>query len=490
MSAELLSLPDTPQGPDINYDTYHTVYEYRYAGQSMRNIWSENHKTALMREVWVAVATAQNRAGIVTDAELGDLILQEYNFDFPTILDRETNPDNPQYQGHDILAAISEYEDRAQTGGGKIHQGMTSEDVLSNVEVMQMKEALDLVENRLVQVLEGFGIRIEEFKSTPVTGFTHIQAGEPITLGLRLSNYGQNFLPDLMHIRRLKETLRAKGIKGPVGTSAGVKELLEGTNMSVDEHEQIVMNKLGLKAYTITNQTYPRKQFAEVMKVLAGIGTSAFQFANNMRLLQSSPFDEISEPRNKLDKGSSAMPHKRNPRHSENIMSLARGLKYKAAEAEEIAQDVPLERGIDDSGGKRSLLPEAFLAVDEILSRCNRIVRGFDAHEDSQWSNLEKFSPYLATEPIMLTAAARGANRQEMHEILFVVSGDAIKAVRRGEPNPMKELVAGKDEITKYIAPDEMDIIFRDTYQKTGESRQFCETFLQEELYPAIGKVA
>lgn len=490
MAVEMLSLPDTPTGPQINFDNYHSVYEFRYSSNAMRHTWSENHKLALMREVWVAVAGAQQQAGLITDMEYGDLLLQEYNFDFATVHDRETNVDNPRYEGHDVLAAISEYADRAQTGGGKIHQGMTSEDVLSNVEVMQMHEALDMVEQRLVSVLEGFGSQIEKFKATPIEGYTHLQAAEPLTLGLRLGKYAQNFVMDLIKVRLMQGALKGKGIKGPVGTSAGIQQLLEGTGMSVEEHENIAMEMLGLEAFTITDQTYPRKQLAEVLKVLSGIGTSSFVFANNMRLMQSSPWDEVAEPRAKNDKGSSAMPHKRNPRHAENIMGLARGLKYKAAEAEEIASAVPLERGIDDSSGKRSLLPESFLAVDEILGRLNRVVRGLDVHEDSIWRNLEQFAPFTATEQILSKTTKKGADRQKMHKILFDMVSGAIKVIQRTGKNPLQEMTEENETIMAFMKPEEVVQEFMDATQHTGNSEKACTVFLEKDLYPAIGKAA
>lgn len=473
---------------DWNWFDYHSVFSYRYATPEMRRIWSEGHKAELAADVWIAVASAQHQAGVVSLEELEDLKTHRIGFiqGIDETLSRELDPKNPRYSGHDIVSGISVYADDASIGGRILHRPLTSEDLLSNVEVLQMDEALSLVDIRMRRILEKFAIQIDKHKDLPILGQTHMQAGEPITLGLRLSVYANDFLMDYKKLQFIKDTIRGKGIKGPVGTMAEVSELLKNTNMDAFEHEQAVMDELGIKAYPVTNQTYPRKLTANVIGVLADIGVSAKKLGMNMRLYQSSLFDELAEPRNPRDVGSSAMPHKRNPRHAENVMALARGIKFKHLEAQEVAEEVPMERGIDDSGGKRSFLPESFLAIDEVLKRVENIIGGLVVHEKSLYRNLHNFAQFTASAPILTLLTKEGANREYMHDKLFAIAGKAFLSLQENGVNNFAELVLQDPELKTYAAYPEIAEILKEPETHIGVAPELCERFLRDHLNPAL----
>lgn len=471
-----------------NWFDYHSVFSYRYGSQPMRRIWSEGHKAELSADVWISAARGQNKAGLVTAEEVHDLEEHRINFirNIDEVLSREMNDKNPRYSGHDVVSGISVYGDFAKIGGRILHRPFTSEDLLSNVEVLQMIEALNIVDMKLRKVLEVFAPKIDQYKDLPALGQTHMQAAEPLTFGLRLAVLCQDFLRDYQALQFLKTRIYGKGIKGPVGTMAEIHRLLQGTGVTAFDYEDGVMDELGLQAFPVTGQTYPRKLTAEVIGCLADIGVSAKRFGMNMRLYQSSLFDELAEPRNSRDVGSSAMPHKRNPRHAENIMALARGLKFKHAEAQEVAEEVPMERGLDDSAGKRSFLPEAFLATDEVLSRTARIVNGLVVHENSLYRNLHNFAQFVSTSPILTILTDEGANREYMHNKLFGLATQAYENLQSTGINNFGELVLTDPELKQFAIYPELGRIIDEPETHIDPAPQLCERFLKEELLPIL----
>ncbi len=473
-----------------NWFEYHSALSYRYASPEMKRVWSEGHKAELSADVWIAVASAQNKVGLVTDEQLADL--QEHKRDFVAgideMLSRERDRSNPNYSGHDIIAATSWYGEVAKIGGGIVHRPMTSEDLLSNVEALQMKEGTALIDKKMHSVLKHFGEKIDQYKELPALGQTHMQAGEPVTLGLRLAVHAVDFLLDYQKLQFVNERILGKGIKGPVGTMAEVETLLEGIDMDPFEHEKLVMDELGLRAFPVTNQTYPRKMTADVVGALGDIGVSVQRFGLNMRLYQSSLFDELAEPRSSQDRGSSAMPHKRNPVGAENAMALGRGIRYKHSEAQEIAANVVMERGIDDSAGKRSFLPESFLALDEALTRVDRIVAGLVVNETSIWRNLHTFSEFTISAPIMALMTREGISRQDAHEKLAVLAGEAFETFRSTNVNDYGDRLLNDPLVMQYVTAAEIKRMIDIAEKHIGRAPQICEGFLSEHLYPALAK--
>lgn len=461
----------TPEAsvPENVLEGYTSVFSDRYGTPEMRDIWGRGNTASLARRMWVGLAEAQYEAGLVTAEELADLRAHEHDpIDVEEIRLREMDPAHPKYTGHDVLAAISEFKERVPVGGRVIHRGATSEDILSNVEVTQIQESIGLVRHGLVGVLGSFANKIEEHAEKSTMGYTHLQAGEPTTVGYRLARYGQNFLLDLETLDFFRSQLKGKGFKGAVGTSASYDALLEGSGISPQDQERIIMERLGITPVLISGQTYPRKFVLMTMMTLAGLAATSANFASDVKILQSTPFDEMAEPRNKRDKGSSAMPHKQNPRHVENIISLARGLQGGVIEAWQTTAGETLERGLEDSAGKRSYLPEGFLAITEILKRTGNVIEGIQVRDVSIDRNMRNFGAFSATEPLLMAASRAGADRQVIYDRLAFLAGEAYTVVRNGEKNPLRDLILNDSLIAEYVDPQTIDQAFNDVSHHTG----------------------
>jgi adenylosuccinate lyase len=286
--------------------------------------------------------------------------------------------------------------------------------------------------------------------------FTHLQPAEPTTVGYRLAFTAQDLLEDYLALKRVRAALRGKGFKGAVGTSASYTELLHGTGLTPRELEQRVLAPFGLDVFEVAHQTYPRRQDYDILSVLAGLGATAYKFAFDLRLLQSPVIGEWHEPFGSRQIGSSAMPFKRNPIHSENIDSMARYLAGLPRVAWDNAAHHLLERTLDDSANRRVVLPEAFLTADEILTRMTRLVKGLRIDANSIARTLRTYGVFAATERLLMEAARRGGNRQELHEVIRQHSLAAWEALRQDQPNPLISLLQASPHFTALIPAEEI----------------------------------
>ncbi|MBI4137155.1 adenylosuccinate lyase [Candidatus Roizmanbacteria bacterium] len=453
------------------FETYHSVFEWRYGSDEMRNIWSEENRWLKVRDVWIAAATVQNGLGLVTDEELADLVAHRNDLDVARIFALERS------QGHDVAAAIAEFGEKATVGGRIVHNGMTSEDVLSNAEMLRMQEALRLTGTRLDSTLLAFADRMEQTKDIPTLGLTHLQAAEPIPLGYRLARYAQDLMLNREQLQFTQRMLRGKGVKGAVGTSASFAHILEGTGTTPREHEDRIMGILGLPAVIIAGQAYPRQLDLRAVHTLSEIAASLHRFSLDQQIFQSSFAMEWEEPRRKNQIGSSAMPWKRNPNVGENICSLAMGVTGKTFDAWMIAATETGERTLRDSAGKRSWLPESFLIVDEALMKTERNIRGMKFNEEPIRHNLERFSSFSALELVLAEAVHHDANRQEMHEIIREHSMTAAEAIQRGEENPIQTLIMGDSRITNHVSVDRIEELFQEVYTHVGDAPERTQEF-------------
>jgi adenylosuccinate lyase len=433
-----------------DFSTYLSPFSWRYGSTAMRRLFSEEYKYILWRRIWVALATAEHTAGVVTKAELEDLQKNEANIDIERILELEAETN------HDVVAAIKEFAEKAKVGGKKIHLGATSMDVNDNAETLRMHEALRLIEEQVKMLLELLAEKIETWKDVPTLGFTHLQPAEPTTVGYRLAFYAQDLLMDLSALQFAQELLTAKGMKGAVGTAASYQAILEGTGRSAGQLEKDVMEKLGLEAALISTQVYSRKADYFVATTLASIGSSLAKFAADLRILQSPGFGEWSEPFGSKQVGSSAMPFKKNPINTEKICSLARYLTTLPPVLLENASHSYLERTLDDSANRRVIIPEAFLTCDEILKTAAKVIKGFIISKERTEHNLAQYAPFIAAESIIIEAVRNGADRQIMHEELRTLAMQAWAEVQQGRPNPLPDLLAKNPLINQYLTQSQL----------------------------------
>jgi adenylosuccinate lyase len=434
----------------MNSLSYASPFSWRYGRPQLRALFSEHERRRRWRAVWCALAEAQARVGLVSPAELADLRAHADEIDLDAALAIEHEI------GHDLMAEIRVYASQATIGGGKLHLGATSMDIEDTVEIMRMRDGLTAIREAVADLLEAFRVQIEMYASTVCMGYTHLQPAEPTTVGYRLAIYAQDLLIDDEALAFAIAALTAKGIRGAVGTSASYTRLLAGTGMTPAEQETIILDGFGLRARDVSTQTYPRKLDYLVLTTLAGLGASLSKFAADVRILSSPGFGELFEPFGAKQVGSSAMPFKRNPVMSERIDSLARLLPGFADVAWQNAATNYLERTLDDSANRRTVLPEAVLCTDEIVQLALKIVRGMRIDERRIAENLRTYGPFSGSEAVMMEAAKLGADRQELHEVIREHAMDAWAAIARGETNSLARSLADDERITRYIDPAEV----------------------------------
>ncbi len=432
----------------LDYTTYLSPYTWRYATPEMRAIWSEVNKRKIWRRLWIALAEVQAEFGLVTEAQIADLRAHAEAIDVPRANEIEAEI------RHDVMAEVKTFAEQCPVGGGIIHLGMTSMDIVDNTDALRVRQSLDLVLDRLRVLLGTFGGLIERWADTPLMAFTHLQPAEPSTLGYRLAQYAQDLLADWENLSRLRANLKGKGLKGAVGTSASYAELLGVENLA--QFETRVSEKLALPFFPVATQTYPRKQDYDILCAVAGLGASLYKFAFDLRLLQSPPIGELAEPFGKKQVGSSAMPFKRNPINAEKIDSLARLLAQFPRTAWDNAAHSLLERTLDDSANRRTTLAEPFLIADELLIITYRITKDLQVNKAALAKNLAAYGPFAATERVLMALGKAGADRQQMHERLREHALAAWAVIQRGDPNPLADRIAADPELLAYLPAAEL----------------------------------
>ena len=462
---------------DYTHDTFISPYTWRYGSSEMREVFSEVHKRKLLRRVWIALAKAEMRAGLVTESQLEELIAHKDDIDIERASEIEKDIK------HDLMAEIKTYAEQCPTAGGIIHLGATSMDALDNADAIRFREAFDIIEEKLKKLIASLSEKAIEYKSIPTMAFTHIQPAEITTIGYRLAQSIQDLNDDLDDLVYVKERLRGKGFKGAVGTMASYTELLRGSPISAREMEDEAMAELGIKAFTASTQIYTRKQDIRIIEVLSKIACTLSKFSLDFRILQSPPIGEFSEPFGKHQVGSSAMPFKRNPINSEKIDSLSRLISSAYMTAWQNASMTVLERSLDDSANRRIFIPESFIALDEMLMTEIRIVSGMNIHSAATERLMADYGIFSATERVLMEAGKRGANRQEMHEVIRELSLKAWEKVQNGEVNPLRNEMAADNRILEYLTKDEI-LSLLDASSYTGEAEKRTMKVVQEATRP------
>jgi len=464
--------------PVYDHETFLSPLTWRYGGDPLRRVWSEVGKRRLLRRFWVALAETQAEAGVVTAAQAADLRAHQDEVDIEraTEIEREIR--------HDLMAEIRTFAEQCPEGGPIIHLGATSMDVLDNADALRLTQSLDIIIGRLNGVLSVLAMRIEAEARTVAMAFTHIQPAEPTTVGYRLAQYGQDLVADLAELRRVRREVRGKGLKGAVGTSASYTQLLEGSGWSARDLEKGVMDRLGLQAFPVTTQTYPRKQDWHILNALAGLCASLHKLAFDLRILQSPPIGEWSEPFGAQQVGSSAMPFKRNPIAAENIDSLTRLVAALPRVAWDNAALSLLERTLDDSANRRLVLPQAFLLCDEVLGRTLALVEGLQIWPGPTARNLRDYGVFAATERLLMRGVQAGGDRQLLHEVIREHSLTAWSALQDGKPNPLARLLAEDPRITDLVPADQVPSLLDATHHvgDAAERALAMAAYIQEEV--------
>jgi adenylosuccinate lyase len=446
-------------------EVYQSPFSWRYGSAEMRALWSEAEKRRRWRQVWVALAEAQAEAGLVSLEQVADLRAHQEQVDIARAEEIEAEIQ------HDLMAEVRAFAEQCPVGGGIIHLGATSMDITDNAEATRQRDALNLLLPRLDRLLKAFAAQIARWADTPCIGWTHLQPAEPTTVGYRLALYAQDLLADQADLHRIRAELRGKGIKGAVGSRASYADLLAGTGLTPADLESAVMARIGLEAAPLAAQTYPRRADWALLSALAGLAGTIYRFAFDLRLLQSPPIGEWAEPFGDRQVGSSAMPFKRNPVRAEKLDSLGRFVAGLPRIAWDNAAHCLLERTLDDSANRRLIIPQAFLAVDEMLITALRIVENLAVDEARVAANLARYGVFAASERVLMALARAGADRQAMHERIREHSMAAWAAIREGEPNPLPDLLAADPALNEYLPAGEI-LALMDASDYTGDAAQ------------------
>lgn len=459
-------------------NTYESPLNSRYASKEMQYIFSPDKKFSTWRKLWIALAESEKELGLdITDEQIAEMKEHIYDINYDVAKEQEKKV------RHDVMSHVYAYGVQCPKAKGIIHLGATSCYVGDNTDIIIMTEALRLVKKKLVSLIGELAKFADANKNLPTLAFTHFQPAQPTTVGKRATLWLEDLIMDLEDVDYQLSKAKLLGCKGTTGTQASFMELFEGDHEKCKELDRKIASKMGYdSSFPVSGQTYPRKLDSQILNVLSLIAQSAYKFSNDIRLLQH--LKQIEEPFEKSQIGSSAMAYKRNPMRSERIGSLARYVIVDALNPAITAATQWFERTLDDSANKRISIPEAFLAVDAILSLYINVVDGLVVYDKVIYQQFMREIPFMATENIMMDAVKKGGDRQELHERIRIHSMEAGKTVKtEGKENNLAELIAAdplfglsREEIDSVMKPENF----------VGRAPQQVDDFLNEYVNPIL----
>lgn len=459
-------------------NTYESPFGTRYASKEMQYLFSADKKFTTWRKLWLALARAEMKLGLpVTEEQVQELEANVDNINYAEAEQREREV------RHDVMSHVYAYGLQCPNAKGIIHLGATSCYVGDNTDVIIMRDALQVVRRKLLNVIAMLSKFADTYKDMPALAYTHLQPAQLTTVGKRATLWINEFLMDLEEIDYRLSTLKLLGSKGTTGTQASFVELFDHDTEKIKRLEQMIAEEMGFDSVVpVSGQTYSRKMDAQVLSTLGGIAQSASKFATDMRILQN--FKEMEEPFEAHQIGSSAMPYKRNPMRSERICALARYVIIDTLNPAFTSATQWFERTLDDSANKRISVAEGFLAIDSILNILINVCDGIVVYPKVIDMRVRKELPFMATENIMMSAVKKGGDRQELHEKLRRHSLAAAKVVKEeGGENDLIDRVCADPAFM--LSHEEIDAIL-DPKNFTGRSSEQVTEFLSEVINPIL----
>jgi adenylosuccinate lyase len=410
----------------------------RYTNPEMGRIWSDQRKYETWLQVELAAVDAMARAGIVPDDAARE-IRARAGFNIDRIEEIE------QVTQHDVIAFTTAVAEAIGTERARwLHFGLTSSDVIDTAQALQMREACDVILKGLHGLMDAVRTRAEEHRRTPMIGRTHGVHAEPMTFGLKLALWYAELSRDITRVERAREVISVGKLSGAVGTFAHLPPSIEAD----------VCRTLGLEPAPVASQVIQRDRHSELLSMLAIAGSSLEKFALEIRGLQKTEIGEVEEPFAKGQKGSSAMPHKRNPIGCEQIVGLARLLRANAGAAFE-NNALWHERDISHSSVERVILPDSFIVLDHMLRRFTRIVTGMVVYPERMKDNLERSRGVVFSGTVLLELARRGVSREQAYEW---VQRNAMRAFH--EKRDFRALLLADADVTRVLPPVEIERAF------------------------------
>jgi len=462
------------------YQKYISPLSQRYPSKEMQYLFSQEKKFRTWRRLWIALAEAEKELGLpIDEAQIQEMIQHQEDINYQVAEEKEREI------RHDVMAHVYAYGVQCPLAKPIMHWGATSCYVGDNTDLLVMKEGLDLLVGKVVNVVDYLSRFAMEYRELPTLGFTHFQPAQPVTVGKRATLWIQDLLMDLQELEAMRDGLLLLGSKGTTGTQASFYELFQGDEEKVRKLDQLISQKMDMPGVVpVSGQTYSRKIDARVLQVLAGIAMSAHKFANDIRLLAH--LKEVEEPFEENQVGSSAMAYKRNPMRSERITGLARHVMTLTIDGQWTAASQWLERTLDDSSNKRISISEGFLTTDAILELYMNVASGLVVYPKVMEKHLLEELPFMATENLMMEAVKRGKDRQELHERIRVHSMAAAQVVKEqgGENDLLRRLSQDPafgmslEEMETMMAPEKF----------VGMAPQQTQRYIQEEVMPLLKK--
>lgn len=462
----------------MEHNRYISPFETRYASKEMQYIFSEDNKFRTWRRLWIALAKAEKAQGLpITQEQIDQLEAHKDDINYDVAIAREKEV------RHDVMSHVYAYGVQCPDTKGIIHLGATSCYVGDNTDILVMKEGLQVIRRKLLNVIALLADFSRKYKDMPALAYTHLQPAQLTTVGKRATLWINELYMDYLEVENRLENLALRGSKGTTGTQASFMELFDGDSSKIKAMEKSIAQELGFeKVVPVSGQTYSRKIDYFVLSTLSGIAQSAMKFSNDMRILQN--FKEMEEPFEKHQIGSSAMPYKRNPMRCERITALSRYVMIDSLNPAFTAGTQWFERTLDDSANRRISVAEAFLAVDAILGILLNVCDGLVVYDKVIHARVMNELPFMATENIMMSAVKKGGDRQQLHERLREHSIEAARVVKEeGGKNDLIERICA--DPTFGLKVEEIEEIL-DPRNFTGRASEQVEEFLSELIDPLL----
>lgn len=459
-------------------DIYENPLITRYASKEMAQSFSDDKRFGLWRKLWIALAESEKELGLnITDEQIAEMKKFEHDINYDVAAAEE------KLTRHDVMAHVHAFGEQAPSAKPIIHLGATSCYVTDNAEILMIADALGIIKDKLVAVMEKLSRFALAYKGLPTLGFTHLQPAQLTTVGKRACLWLQDLAADYESLTHLTANIKLRGVKGTTGTQASFLSLFDGDDEKVKKLEKAVVARMGMKnVYGVTGQTYPRKFDYLVMSVLSQIAQSAYKFAGDLRLLQN--MKEMEEPFEQTQIGSSAMAYKRNPMRSERICSLARFVMSLPVNEAMTSSNQWLERTLDDSANKRITIAQGFLALDGVLNLYMNVAEKMVVYEKVIAKHITAELPFMATEAIIMECVKAGGDRQDLHERIRVLSMESAKQVKElGKENDLIARIK-KDKMFKAIHSSIDGLLEPKNF--TGRAEKQTEEYIASEIAPIL----